>query len=156
VPQNGAAFAGEYAYYDMGLCGPLRSDLASRASLCGAFKVPTLRNVAIKQSCFHNGVFDKLNDVVAWYVTRDTAPARWYLKADGTADIPYNDLPPVFDRGINVAEVPYNPGLAPMLTGDEINLIVVFLCTLTGYDPKNPSAYGGQAQCQQAAAAAAN
>jgi cytochrome c peroxidase len=44
-----------------------------------------------------------------------------------------------------------------MLTGDEINLIVVFLCTLTdGYDPKNPSAYGGQAQCQQAAAAAAN
>jgi cytochrome c peroxidase len=158
VPKNGAALgdAGNYDYYDMGLCGPLRSDLADRASLCGVFKVPTLRNVAAKQSYFHNGVFDNLSDVVTWYITRDTNPARWYLKADGTVDVPYNDLPKRYDVGINIAEVPYNPGLAPTLTGSEINLIVVFLCTLTdGYDPKNPSAYGSQAQCQQAAAAAA-
>jgi cytochrome c peroxidase len=120
------------------------------------FKVPTLRNVAAKQNYFHNGVFTNLNDVVTWYITRDTNPARWYLKADGSLDVPYNDLPKRYDFGINVAEVPYNPGLAPMLTSDEINLIVDFLCTLTdGYDPSNPSAYGSQAQCQQAAAAAA-
>ncbi|HZV92770.1 MAG TPA: diacylglycerol kinase, partial [Caldimonas sp.] len=155
--KNGIALGGEYAYYDMGLCGPQRTDLATRASLCGAFKVPTLRNVAIKQNYFHNGVFDNLNDVVSWYVTRDTAPGRWYLKADGSVDIAYNDLPPKFDSGINIAEAPYNPGLAPMLTGDEINLIVVFLCTLTdGYDAGNPQAYGTQAQCLQANAAASH
>ncbi len=158
VPKNGAALgdAGLYDYYDMGLCGPLRTDLADRPSLCGVFKVPTLRNVAVKQSYFHNGVFTNLNDVVSWYITRDTNPARWYLKADGSVDVPYNDLPQRYDFGINVAEVPYNPGLAPMLTADEINLVVDFLCTLTdGYDPGNPSAYGSQPQCQQAAAAAA-
>ena len=96
-----------------------------------------------------------LNDVVSWYVTRDTDPARWYRKADGSVDVPYNDLPQRYHFGINTAEVPYNPGLAPMLTSDEIKLIVVFLCTLSdGYDPNNPTAYASQAQCQQAAAAA--
>jgi hypothetical protein len=40
------------------------------------------------------------------------------------------------------------------MTGDEIKLFVVFLCTLSdGYDPANPSAYGGQSQSQQADAA---
>jgi cytochrome c peroxidase len=157
VPKNGAALGdpGNYDYYDMGLCGPLRTDLADRPSLCGVFKVPTLRNVAAKQNYFHNGEFTNLNDVVSWYITRDTDPARWYRKADGSVDGPYNDLPERYHFGINTAEVPYNPGLAPMLTSDEMNLIVVFLCTLSdGYDPGNPSAYASQAQCQQAAAAA--
>jgi cytochrome c peroxidase len=157
VPQNGSAQGAQYGYYDMGLCGPQRSDLADRASLCGVFKVPTLRNVAVKQSYFHNGVFDNLNDVVSWYITRDTTPQRWYLKADGSPDMAYNDLPPRFDFAINTAEVPYNPGLAPTLTGEQINLVVVFLCTLTdGYDPAHPAAYGQQPQCEQAAAAAAH
>jgi cytochrome c peroxidase len=157
VPKNGAALGdpGNYDYYDMGLCGPQRTDLANRPSLCGVFKVPTLRNVAVKQNYFHNGEFNNLNDVVSWYITRDTDPTRWYRKADGSVDGPYNDLPQRYDSGINTAEVPYNPGLAPTLTSDEINLIVVFLCTLSdGYDPSNPSAYASQAQCQQAAAAA--
>ena len=155
VPQNGAGTDGQYAYYDMGLCGPTRPDLSTRGSLCGAFKVPTLRNVAVKQNYFHNGAFDNLGDAVTWYITRDTNPQRWYLKADGSVDGAYNDLPPQFQSSINVAEVPYNPGLAPMLTSAEINLVVNFLCTLTdGYDPSNPSAYGQQAQCTQAAAAA--
>jgi cytochrome c peroxidase len=159
VPQNGAALGDPsyYAYYDLGLCGPLRSDLATRRSLCGAFKVPTLRNVAIKQNYFHNGNFTTLNDAVTWYVTRDTNPTRWYLKADGTTDTTYNDLPLTFQSSINIAEVPYNPGLAPALTPEEINLVVNFLCTLTdGYDPKQPSAYAQQPQCLQAAAAAAS
>jgi hypothetical protein len=65
-------------------------------------------------------------------------------------------LPKRYDFGINIAEVPYNPGLAPTLSGAEINLIVDFLCTLSdGYDPTNPSAYASQAQCRQAAATAA-
>jgi cytochrome c peroxidase len=158
VPKNGAALgdSGHYDYYDMGLCGPLRGDLAGRPSLCGVFKVPTLRNVALKQNYFHNGAFDNLNDVVSWYITRDTEPTRWYRTADGSVDAPYNDLPERYHSGVNTAEVPYNPGLAPMLTSDEINLLVVFLCTLSdGYDPNNPGAYANQPQCQQAAAAAA-
>ncbi len=158
VPKNGAPALGDpsdYDYYDMGLCGPQRTDLATKKLLCGAFKVPTLRNVAAKQNYFHNGAFDNLNDVVTWYITRDTDPARWYLKADGTPDTVYNDLPQIFDPSINVAEVPYNPGLAPTLTSAQINLVVVFLCTLTdGYDPKNPAAYATQPQCRQAIAAA--
>ena len=41
--------------FDVGLCGPSRSDLAqSRPDLCGAFKVPTLRNVALRPvKCAH-------------------------------------------------------------------------------------------------------
>jgi cytochrome c peroxidase len=157
VPKNGAELGDPayYDYYDLGLCGPQRADLAERRSLCGAFKVPTLRNVAVKQNYFHNGAYDNLQDVVTWYVTRDTDPTRWYRKADGSVDGVYNDLPSVLQPSINILEVPYNPKSAPSLTGDEINLIVDFLCTLTdGYDPNNPSAYRTQPQCQQAAAAA--
>ena len=70
----------EYAYYDMGLCGPfspLGSDVNARpifaatTSLCGLFKVPTLRNIAVTAPYFHNGVFSTLRQVVEWYVTRD-------------------------------------------------------------------------------------
>jgi cytochrome c peroxidase len=33
-------------FYDMGLCGPKRTNLSARIDLCGQFKVPTLRNIA--------------------------------------------------------------------------------------------------------------
>jgi len=162
VPSNGASIAtlpggSNYNYYDLGLCGPIRTDIAL-PSLCGFFKVPTLRNVAIRQHYFHNGVFDNLNDAVNWYATRDTNPSRWYVQADGvTPDIPYNDLPALYDANVNVTEVPYNPGIAPTLSPAEINLIVTFLCTLTdGYDPAHPGAYNYPTQCQAAAAATAN
>ena len=158
VPANGAALGGDYRYYDLGLCGPLRTTYSGLPQFCGMFKVPTLRNVAVKQHYFHNGVFDNLNDVVTWYITRDTNPKRWYVKADGmTPDIPYNDLPTVYDANVNVAEVPYNPGLALSLNAREINQIVNFLCTLTdGFDPNNPSAYRQQPQCLKAAAGTSN
>ena len=151
VPGNGMALGSpNYRYYDLGLCGPTRTDLVDRTQRCGAFKVPTLRNVAIKQHYFHNGVFSNLLDVVTWYATRDTNPKRWYVQADGiTPDIPYNDVPAIYQANVNVAEVPYNPGLAPTLSAAEIGKIVIFLCTLTdGYDPANPGAYGKQPQCQ--------
>jgi cytochrome c peroxidase len=182
----------EYAYYDMGLCGPLepaasdvnaRPDLKATTSLCGVFKVPTLRNVAVTSPYFHNGVFSNLHQVVEWYVTRDVnnntgnnpnpvaagpggnpymAVGTFYLAADGTADIyEYNDLPVEYDANVNVGEVPYTPptfggGQAPTLTAEEIDEVVAFLCTLTdGFDPKNPSAYNVPEQCQPSAATAA-
>jgi len=157
VPKNGTAL-GEpnHDYYDLGLCGPLRTDLASSTSRCGQFKVPTLRNIALTGPYFHNGVFDTLEEVVAWYITRDTDPGRWYTKADGSADIPYNDLPTAYGSNVNVSEVPYIPGLAPTLTSSEIADVVRFLCTLTdGFDPANPSAYRVPAQCNSTEASVA-
>ena len=183
-PTNVPADA-EYTYYDMGLCGPFKTpstDPNPRPSffdittLCGLFKVPTLRNVAITAPYFHNGNFSNLHQVVEWYVTRDInnntgnnpAPVAagangnpyfpvgtFYLNADGTPDLyQYNDLPVDFDANVNIAEVPYTPptfsgGQAPTLTASEIDAVVAFLCTLTdGYDPTNPSAYNVPAQCQ--------
>jgi cytochrome c peroxidase len=159
VPQNGTALgAPGHNYYDMGLCGPLRNDMAGINSLCGQFKVPTLRNIALTAPYFHNGVFDTLQDAVNWYITRDTQPERWYTLPDGaTPDVPYNDLPTLFDGNVNTFEVPYNAGTAPSLTTGEMNDLITFLCTLTdGYDPKNPGAYRYPQQCAAAATASAS
>ncbi|MGR5382395.1 hypothetical protein ACPV42_26685, partial [Vibrio harveyi] len=58
VPKNGLALGDpNYSYYDMGLCGPLRTDFRVGGSTCGRFKVPTLRNIALTAPYFHNGVF---------------------------------------------------------------------------------------------------
>jgi cytochrome c peroxidase len=137
VPRNARLKAtADPAYFDLGLCGPDRTDLAARADLCGAFKVPTLRNVATRHTFFHNGAFDNLKDVVAFYVRRDTNPEEWYpLGADGKVD-KFNDLPAQYRRNVNVSEVPYNrqPGMAPALSPAEIDDVVQFLGTLTdGY-----------------------
>ena len=175
----------EYTYYDLGLCGPFlsdandggaRPDLSRLIPTCGAFKVPTLRNIALTAPYFHNGIFPDLHKAVEWYVTRDInnntgnnptpVPAgpggnpyqdigTFYTAADGTPDLyQYNDLPTVLDANVNVGEVPYTApsiagGNAPTLNAQEIDDLVAFLCTLTdGYDPSNPSAYNVPAQCQ--------
>jgi len=51
VPRNADIPANaDPAYYDLGLCGPFRMDVAAdRPDLCGAFKVPTLRNIALNR-----------------------------------------------------------------------------------------------------------
>jgi cytochrome c peroxidase len=178
----------EYRYYDMGLCGPFapastdpnpRQTFNDITTLCGVFKVPTLRNIAITAPYFHNGEFQTLHKVIKWYVTRDInnntgnnptpVPAgpegnpyfpvgTSYVTVDGTPDLyQYNDLPVEFNANVNIGEVPYTPptfagGQAPTLTAAEIDQVVAFLCTLTdGYDPSNPSAYNVPAQCQPGA-----
>jgi cytochrome c peroxidase len=139
VPRNVAIPANtDPAYFDLGLCGPFRTDLTNRTDLCGAFKVPTLRNVAVTAPYFHNGRFKTLKDVVGFYVRRDTNPEEWYpTNPDGSVN-KFDDLPPQFHRNVNITEVPYNrkPGEVPALTPDEIDLVVEFLGTLTdGYQP---------------------
>jgi cytochrome c peroxidase len=178
----------EYGYYDMGLCGPFapaandphpRPDFTHTTTLCGLFKVPSLRNSAITAPYFHNGEFATLHKVVQWYVTRDInnntgnnptpvppgpggnpyfAVGTSYVTASGAPDLyQYNDLPVEFDANVNIGEVPYTPptfagGQAPTLTSAEIDQVVAFLCTLTdGYDPANPQAYNVPAQCQPGA-----
>ncbi|HTQ00263.1 MAG TPA: cytochrome c peroxidase [Casimicrobiaceae bacterium] len=139
VPRNADIPANaDPTYYDMGLCGPFRTDLTDRKDLCGAFKVPTLRNIAVTPPYFHNGTFKTLKDLVGFYVRRDTNPEEWYpLDAAGNVR-KFDDLPVQFHGNVNVTEVPYNrkPGDAPALSPDEIDLLVEFLNTLTdGYQP---------------------
>jgi cytochrome c peroxidase len=140
-------------YYDLGLCGPLRTDLATHTGLCGAFRVPSLRNIALTAPYFHNGYAKTLEEAVAFYITRDSDPNRWYRDASGNPDAPYNDLPEIYKSNVNKEEVPYIPSLAPTLTASEMSDLVHFLCTLTdGYDPANPAAYNVPQQCNSTAA----
>lgn len=139
VPRNIAIAANaDPAYHDLGLCGPHRADLAARTDLCGAFKVPSLRNVALRKHFFHNGAFSSLEDVVRFYVQRDTDPQKWY-PADAQGNVTsYDDLPPLLRTNVNTTEVPYNrrPGQAPALSDSEIADLVAFLGTLSdGYTP---------------------
>lgn len=141
VPRNPRIPAtADPAYFDLGLCGPDRTDLGSRADLCGAFKVPTLRNVASRKVFFHNGVFTTLKDVVSFYVRRDTNPEEWYpVAADGNV-LKFNDLPPEYRANVNTTEGPYNrqPGMAPALNSSEIDDLVKFLGTLSDADQIHP------------------
>lgn len=78
----------------------------------GAFKVPTLRNIAVTAPYFHNGLFNTLNDVVHFYNVRDSL--------------------------FNNPEIPANVNHKELgnlkLTAAEENAIVAFLMTLTdGY-----------------------
>lgn len=141
VPRNPRIPAtADPAYFDLGLCGPDRTDLAGRAGLCGAFKVPTLRNVATRKVFFHNGAFSNLKDVVGFYVRRDTNPEEWYpLAADGSV-LKFNDLPPEYRANVNTSEGPYNrqPGMAPALSSSEIDDLLKFLGTLSDADQLHP------------------
>jgi cytochrome c peroxidase len=126
------------SYFDLGLCGPAREDLVDRKDLCGAFKVPSLRNVWITPPYFHNGQFKTLREVVSFYVRRDTNPEEWYPLDVNGQPIKFNDLPPALASNVNTTEVPYNRkrGDAPALSSDEIDDVVAFLQTLTdGYTP---------------------
>lgn len=128
------SYAGEFR----AVFGAGSTDLATRPDLCGAFKVPSLRNVALRQRYFHNGQFSSLEEVIRFYVQRDTNAERWYpLDALGNP-IRYNDLPESLRGNVNVTESPYNrqPGAAPALNDDEIRDVAAFLRTLTdGYVP---------------------
>jgi cytochrome c peroxidase len=53
---------------DLGLGGFLKNHDCD-----GQFKVPSLRNVELSAPYFHNGFFDKLEDLVHWYNVRDSA-----------------------------------------------------------------------------------
>ena len=128
VPRNRALRAGPQ---DLGLCGPLRTDLSRHAEYCGRFRTPTLRNVSKRAVFFHNGKFTSLEEAVRFYAERDTDPARWYpRRADGTIDA-YDDIPPAMRGNVN-REPPFGgkPGGKPALDRSEIRDIVAFLRTL--------------------------
>ena len=125
-------------FFDLGLCARATGDLKHRADLCGAFKVPSLRNVALRRAFFHNGHFTDLREVLRFCVQRDTHPEKWYSRnPDGSVN-KFDDLPPIHKGNVNTEEVPYDrsPGDAPALTEDEIEDLLSFLHTLTdGWRP---------------------
>lgn len=125
-------------YYDLGLCGPDRKDLAARKDLCGMFKVPTLRNIAVTAPYFHNGRFNTLREAVAFYARRDTNPEEWYPRSADGRVLKFDDLPPQYRANVNTDEVPYHrkPGPRPAISSEDVDDIAAFLQTLTdGYRP---------------------
>ncbi len=139
LPRNQSIPANMNAnYFDLGICKQEGLDKKlppsiKLESLCGAFKVPTLRNVALTAPYFHNGSFSNLRDAVKFYVTRDTNPELWYPKlADGTVQ-KFNDLPVSAVENVNITEKPYDRklGETPRLNDEEIDAVVAFLKTLT-------------------------
>lgn len=144
VPRNAAIASNALpTSFDLGLCGPIRTrpqipaafaaELTSD-SLCGQFRVVSLRNVAERPSFMHNGVFTSLADVVRFYATRDSQPARWY----GPSGVP-NDLPAQYLPNVERRTAPLNRTTAQgdALTESEIADIVAFMRTLSdGWIPR--------------------
>lgn len=133
VPRNPDLSANaDPAFFDLGLGARAKGDLAGRSDLYGAFKVPSLRNVAQRKVFFHNGRFRTLKDALTFYVQRDTHPEKWYpVGADGIVR-KFDDLPSQYHRNVNTTEVPYNrkPGDAPALSDAEVDDVIAFLKTL--------------------------
>jgi cytochrome c peroxidase len=134
VPRNKSIAANrDPRFYDLGLCGPVRSDQINQQEFCGMFKTPTLRNVATRAVFMHNGRFTDLESAVQFYVERDTNPERWYPKdAAGKVD-KFNDLPKQLRRHVDIFDAPLNrkPSDAPALNSAEIKDVVAFLGTLS-------------------------
>jgi cytochrome c peroxidase len=122
-------------YFDLGLCGPLRRDLAEAAEVCGFFRSPTVRNTAIRGAYFHNGVFHTLREVLDFYNERDLHPEKFYSRnPDGTVHS-FDDLPAGFANNIDHdPPLDRKPGEAPALSDADIEDLIAFLKTLTDAD----------------------
>jgi cytochrome c peroxidase len=125
-------------YFDLGVCGPIRTDFTDQTQFCGMFKTPTLRNTALRRAFFHNGVFHTLQEMLDFYNFRDTNPEKIYPRAaDGTVQ-KYNDIPAQYHANVDVSDPPFNRhlGEVPAMTAQDEADIIEFLKTLNdGYEP---------------------
>jgi len=139
VPRNAALSVNrDPAFFDLGICGPKRTDRRAQTRYCGMFATPTLRNVATRHVFFHNGVDHTLAQVMDFYAERDTAPQRIYPRDAHGRLIRYDDLPPADRANVDTVDPPFNrrPGQPPAITPQEERDIIAFLQTLTdGYHP---------------------
>jgi cytochrome c peroxidase len=131
IPRNA-----DPAFFDLGLCGPDRAPPALPAnapaeltqdSLCGKFRMPTLRNVAERPAFMHNGAFTTLREVVVFYANRHSA---------ATSD----DLPAKYQVNLEKSKPPFNrsPSAGPALNEAEINDMLSFLRTLSDGFTRTP------------------
>ncbi|MCS0656720.1 cytochrome-c peroxidase [Massilia terrae] len=172
VPRNMAIAANQDPkYFDLGLCGPNRSDHPDAADgsnpFCGMFKAPSLRNVATRSTFFHNGVIHSLEQAIRFYNTRDTNPEIWYPTVGGTPKAKpdpgfptyglittqytggtvrkFNDLPAAWRANIDT-QLPLDgraPGGKPPMSDAQIADLLCFLKTLTdGYQAATQSVSG--------------
>jgi cytochrome c peroxidase len=139
-------------FYDLGACGPERTDLKGRAEYCGIFRTPSLRNVALRNTFFHNGMVHSLEAAVRFYVERDTRPGKWYPRDARGRVLKFDDLPRQYWANVNT-EPPFGgkPGDRPALSDAEIKDVVAFLGTLTdgyitGDGPSDPQRSAGIGQ----------
>jgi cytochrome c peroxidase len=142
VPRNRSIPANaDTAYHDLGLCGPVRTDLSGHTEYCGLFETPSLRNVALKHAYFHNGSFSSLEGVVRFYAQRDIHPERYYPRGRDGQVRKFDDLPEPYWSNVNT-EPPFGAdGSRPLLDEAEIRDVVAFLRTLTdGYTPAKDAA----------------
>ena len=133
VPRNPTIAANsDPRFSDMGLCGPKRADLKDEHRYCGYFKTPSLRNVARRRFFFHNGRFTTLEDIMHFYVERDTDPRHWYPTVGGRV-VKFDDLPARYRENVNISDAPLNrePGQQPALSEEEIPQVIAFLGTLS-------------------------
>jgi cytochrome c peroxidase len=139
APRNPALAANrDKAYFDLGICGPYRTDMRNETQYCGMFLTPTLRNVALRKVFFHNGVFHSLQEVQDFYNYRDTDPGRVFPRtADGTV-AKFDDISARFLGNVDVVDPPFDRHLGdpPAMRPEEETDIIAFLQTLTdGYQP---------------------
>jgi len=138
APRNRAIPANaDRRYYDLGLCGPWRTDLQDRPEYCGLFRTPSLRNVARRPVFLHNGVFHSLSEVVRFYAERDTKPQKWYPRAADGRVLKFDDLPAAYAANLD-AQAPFDRRArdVPAFSEQDVEDIVAFLKTLSdGYLP---------------------
>lgn len=136
VPRNRALPVNkDPGFHDLGACGPERLDLKGRGEFCGLFRTPSLRNVALRKTFFHNGIYHSLDEVVRFYVERDTNPEKFYPVVKGRVR-KFDDLPEAYWGNLNT-EAPFDRkrGDKPAMNEAEIRDVVAFLETLTdGYE----------------------
>lgn len=127
-------------YYDMGICGPWRTDLTAQTQYCGMFLTPTLRNAANRGIYFHNGVYHTLQEVMNFYDFRNTNPEKIYpVDANGKVE-KYNDIPAKYDANMDVVDPPFDRKLGdkPAMSEQDMKDIIAFMQTLDdGYQPHN-------------------
>lgn len=135
VPRNPEIPANaDPTYYDMGLCGPMRTDKAGNKWYCGMFRTPALRNVATRQAFFHNGRFHTLAEALRFYVQRDTNPEKWYSHPGGKQQ--FDDLPVQYQSNVDHLNAPMtnHKGGKPVWSEADIGDAIAFLKTLNDGD----------------------
>lgn len=137
VPRNAEIPANRNLhYFDLGLCGPYRTDLGQQTHYCGMFLTPTLRNVATRHAFFHNGEYHTLAQVMDFYELRDTEPQTIYGKDSTGKTEKFNDIPLAERGNVDVTDAPLDrkAGEVPAMSAQDRRDIVAFLQTLNdGY-----------------------
>ena len=158
IPSNASP-----SFYDLGLCGPKRQIPALPANapasanaqqFCGTFRTVSLRNVALRNTFMHNGLFRNLPTVIDFYSTRNSNPQRWY----GSTGMP-NDLPVAYLPNIIHDRPPFNrpQSAGPLFSAGEASDLIAFLGTLSdGFGTASPAAAAQAPQPKTAAAVGIN